>query len=184
MSVARKIESTSEGRAPMKSLKERSSRKSSIRFWRSAAFSPGLSAAMAAYRRTARRSRIPARIRAARERGESGRRNGYVSTLPLATIRPPSATAARRPGTSTARTPTSSRSLPVAEATPPKTWAPKLSHTSPRASERMRPPTRSSASSASTSRSRRCQAAASPAMPPPTTITSRVPGVAAVVWLT
>src|SRR5205085_27323 len=65
-------------------------------------------------------------------------------------------------------------SRPVAEVGPPKTCAPRLSHTSPRGSERIRPPSRSPASSSTTSRSRRCQAVASPAMPPPTTTTSQV----------
>src|SRR5712691_3338458 len=111
---------------------------------------------------------------AIRERRGSGSLNGYVSTIPPATIRSPSATAASRPGTWAAATPAAAISRPVAEPGPLKTWAPKLSHTPPHSSERIRPPTVSSASSTSTSRSRRCQAAASPASPAPTTTTSRL----------
>ena len=176
VSVQRKSASTSVGSRPMKSVNDRSSMNSSSRCCRSAADSPGRSRATAAYRRTARRSRMPARTSATRSPRRSGSRNGKSSTGPLETSFPLSDTAARRPGTGRVSTPTSSIRRREALPGPAKTCAPKLSQYSPRRSDRMRPPSRSLASSTTTSRSRSCHAAASPAMPPPTTTTSQSPG--------
>ena len=77
--------------------------------------------------RTANRSRSPAFTRARREPKVIGRRNGNVSTAPSVTILPFSDTAARRPGTGSAATPSAVNTRPDADSGEPKTWAPKLS---------------------------------------------------------
>ena len=96
--MERKRRSTSSGSGPANSANERSSRNSSSRCCRSAGSSPARVAAIFAYRRTARRSRIPVRTSSSRERRGIGSRNGKLSTGPLETIFPFNETAARRPG--------------------------------------------------------------------------------------
>ena len=92
-----------------------------MRRWRSAGGSPSRAAAMAAYFRTANRSRSPAFTRDTREPKDIGRRNGKVSTGPLVTTLPFSETPARRPGTGSAATPSAASTRPDADSGEPKT---------------------------------------------------------------
>src|SRR4029453_12713391 len=80
---------------------------------------------MAAYLRTANRSRSPPFTRARRAPKGMGRRNGNVSTAPSVAILPFSETAARRPGTGSALRPSAVNMRPDADSGEPKTWAPK-----------------------------------------------------------
>ena len=99
---------------------------------------------------------------------DKGRRKGYVSGLPPARMRPLTASPIRFPGMARVSRPTSPTSRSSSEPGPPKRCAPRLSQYGPRGSERIRPPTRSLASSTRMSRSRSVQAAVSPAIPAPT----------------